>query len=155
MAKEQVLGFKSARWLEEVDNEHHERMQDREHRPRSCDDSSRRCDSQAGWNFRKGQVLGTTSLFAFQPEWHKHDVTQSSWIALSTLSRVDYPCVDYFLHDLRLACVAQMLADLIESIRDRVSNLGIRRRVLFEKQRHSRQELICAGQLEEVRAAGS
>src|SRR2546429_1376878 len=55
MAKEQVLGFKSARRLEEVDNEHCERMHDREHRPRSCDDSSRRCDSQAGWNFRKGQ----------------------------------------------------------------------------------------------------
>jgi hypothetical protein len=30
MAKEQVLGFKSARRLEEVDNEHCERMQDRE-----------------------------------------------------------------------------------------------------------------------------
>jgi len=56
MAKEQVLGFKSARRLEEVDNEYCERMEDREHRPRSCDDSSRRCDSQAGWNFRKGQV---------------------------------------------------------------------------------------------------
>jgi hypothetical protein len=55
MAKEQVLGFKSSRRLEEVDNEHCERMQDREHRPQSCDDSSRRCDSQAGWNFRKGQ----------------------------------------------------------------------------------------------------
>ena len=55
MAKEQVLGFKSARRLEEVNNEHCERIQDREHRPRSCDDFSRRCDSQAGWNFRKGQ----------------------------------------------------------------------------------------------------
>jgi hypothetical protein len=30
-------------------------MQKREHRPRSCDDSVRRCDSQAGWDFRKGQ----------------------------------------------------------------------------------------------------
>src|SRR5262249_11307171 len=45
MAKEQVLGLKSARRLEEVYNEHCERMQDREHRPRSCDDSTRRCDS--------------------------------------------------------------------------------------------------------------
>ena len=26
----------------------------REHRPRSCDDSTRRCDSQAGRDFRKG-----------------------------------------------------------------------------------------------------
>jgi hypothetical protein len=61
MAKEQVLGFKSARRLEEVDNEHCERMQDREHRPQSCDDSSRRCDSQAGWNFRKGQLTDLLS----------------------------------------------------------------------------------------------
>ncbi len=57
MAKEQVLRFKPARRLEEVDDEHGERMQKREHRPRSCDDSTRRCDSQAGWDFRKGQVI--------------------------------------------------------------------------------------------------
>src|SRR5437588_8485806 len=55
MAKEQVLRFKPARRLEEVDDEHCERMQKREHRPRSCDDSTRRCDSQAGRDFRKGQ----------------------------------------------------------------------------------------------------
>src|SRR6266511_825794 len=55
MAKEQVLRFKSARRLEEVNDEHYERMQEREHRPRSCDDSTRRRDSQAGRNFRKGQ----------------------------------------------------------------------------------------------------
>ena len=57
MAKEQVLRFKSARRLEDVNDEHYERMQEREHRPRSCDDSTRRCDSQAGRYFRKGQVL--------------------------------------------------------------------------------------------------
>jgi hypothetical protein len=34
MAKEQVLRFKPARRLEEVDDEHCERMQEREHRPR-------------------------------------------------------------------------------------------------------------------------
>src|SRR5258707_8407929 len=56
MAKEQVLRFKSARRLEKVNDEHCERMQEREHRPRSCDDSTRRCDSQAGRDFRKGQV---------------------------------------------------------------------------------------------------
>src|SRR5258708_26851928 len=56
MAKEQVLRFKSARRLEDVNDEHYERMQEREHRPRSCDDSTRRCDSQAGRYFRKGQV---------------------------------------------------------------------------------------------------
>src|SRR5262249_27437826 len=56
MAKEQVLDFKSPRRLEEVYNEHYERMQEREHRPRSCADSTRPCDSQAGWNFRKAQA---------------------------------------------------------------------------------------------------
>jgi hypothetical protein len=30
-------------------------MQDCKHRPRSCDDSASQCESQAGWNFRKGQ----------------------------------------------------------------------------------------------------
>src|SRR5262249_8688598 len=44
MAKEQVLDFKSPRRLEEVYNEHCERMQEREHRPQSCADSTRRCD---------------------------------------------------------------------------------------------------------------
>src|SRR6266550_8274101 len=60
MAKEQVLRFKPARRLEEVNDEHCERMQEREHRPRSCDDSTRRCDSQAGRDFRKGQEVYTT-----------------------------------------------------------------------------------------------
>jgi hypothetical protein len=36
MTKEQVLDFEPARRLEEVDGEHCERMQEREHRPRSC-----------------------------------------------------------------------------------------------------------------------
>src|SRR5215510_12264445 len=56
MAEEQVLGFKPARRLEEVNDEHCERMQEREHRSRSCDDSTRPPGSQAGWDFRKGQV---------------------------------------------------------------------------------------------------
>src|SRR5262245_63012001 len=60
MAEEQVLGFKSARRLKDIDNEHCERMQEREHRPRSCNDSTRRCDSQAGWNFRKAQVIAAS-----------------------------------------------------------------------------------------------
>jgi hypothetical protein len=41
MAKEQVLGFQPAPRLEQVDDEHFDRMQEREHRPRSCDDSTR------------------------------------------------------------------------------------------------------------------
>ena len=56
VTKEQILHFKPARRLEEVDDEHCERMQEREHRPRSCGDSTRGCDSQTGWDFRKGQV---------------------------------------------------------------------------------------------------
>src|SRR5262245_31658173 len=63
MAQEQVLHLKPVRRLEEVYNEHCERMQEREHRPRSCDDSTRRRDSQAGWNFRKGQVYGFSPEF--------------------------------------------------------------------------------------------
>jgi hypothetical protein len=55
MAEEQVLGLKPARRLEEVNDEHCDRMQEREHCSQSCDDSTRRCDSQAGWDFRKGQ----------------------------------------------------------------------------------------------------
>src|SRR5262249_24812333 len=38
MAKEQVLNLKSTRRLEEVDDEYCKRMQEREHRPRSCAD---------------------------------------------------------------------------------------------------------------------
>src|SRR5262245_44615673 len=57
MTKKQVLDFKPSPRLEQVDAEHSKRMQEREHRPRSCGDSTRRCDSQAGWDFRKGQVF--------------------------------------------------------------------------------------------------
>src|SRR5262249_30627100 len=64
VAEEQVLGFKPARRLEEVNDEHCERMQEREHRSRSCDDSTRRCDSQAGWDFRKGHSPAPTTISA-------------------------------------------------------------------------------------------
>jgi hypothetical protein len=37
MAKEQVLGFKPAPRLEQVDDEHSEQVQDRQHRSQSCD----------------------------------------------------------------------------------------------------------------------
>jgi hypothetical protein len=53
VAKEQVLRFNPTRRLEEVDDEHCERMQEREHRPRSCDDSTRRCDSKLDGIFGK------------------------------------------------------------------------------------------------------
>ena|SRR6476469_4581716 len=57
MTKKQVLDFKPSPRLEQVDAEHSERMQEREHRPRSCGDSTRGCDSQTGWDFRKGHVM--------------------------------------------------------------------------------------------------
>jgi len=41
MAKKQILSFKQALKLEQVDNEHSER-------PGSSDDSASRCESQAG-----------------------------------------------------------------------------------------------------------
>jgi len=56
MAKKQILGFQPARRLEQVDDEHPKRVQDCEHRQGSCDDSASRRESQAGWNFRKGQL---------------------------------------------------------------------------------------------------
>jgi hypothetical protein len=55
MAKKQILGFQPTRRLEQVDDEHPKRVQDCEHRQGSCDDSASRRESQAGWNFRKGQ----------------------------------------------------------------------------------------------------
>src|SRR5262245_37036176 len=62
MAEEQVLDFKPARRLEEVDDKYCKRMQGREHRRRSCDDSTRRGDSQAGWNIRKAQGLSRLAI---------------------------------------------------------------------------------------------
>src|SRR5215467_1208055 len=62
MAKEQVLNLKSARRLEEVDDEHCERMQEREHRPRSCDDSTRLCDSQPDGIFGKDRACSATKI---------------------------------------------------------------------------------------------
>src|SRR5262245_28259848 len=59
MAEEQVLGFKPARGLEKVNDEHCERIKEREHRSRSCDDSTRRCDSQTTMMRRVGSWPST------------------------------------------------------------------------------------------------
>jgi hypothetical protein len=42
--------------LEQVDDEHSERVQDCRHRRSSCDDSELQCESQVGYDFREGQV---------------------------------------------------------------------------------------------------
>jgi hypothetical protein len=55
MAEQQILCLKPAPRLEQVGDEHSERVQDRKHRAQGCDDSALRCESKAGWNFRKGQ----------------------------------------------------------------------------------------------------
>jgi hypothetical protein len=51
MAKEQVLGYKPAPRLEQVDDEHFERVEDCEHRPQSCDDSLSRRESLSRMEF--------------------------------------------------------------------------------------------------------
>jgi len=56
MAEQQILCLKPAPRLEQVGDEHSERVQDRKHRSQGCDDSALRCESKAVWNFRKGQV---------------------------------------------------------------------------------------------------
>jgi hypothetical protein len=45
MTKEEVLGFKRAVRLEQVNDEHPEQVQDCKHRPKSCDVSASRCES--------------------------------------------------------------------------------------------------------------
>jgi hypothetical protein len=67
MAKKQVLGFKPAPRLEQVDDEHSERVQDWKHRPRSCDDSALRRESEAGWNFRKGHLTRDAEFTLVEP----------------------------------------------------------------------------------------
>src|SRR5258708_23194750 len=42
-------------------------MQDCKHRPRSGDDSASQCESQAGWNFRKGQVRRSNAAGKIEP----------------------------------------------------------------------------------------
>jgi hypothetical protein len=45
MTEKQVLGFKPAARLEQVDQKHSKQMQDRKHRVQRCDDSALRCES--------------------------------------------------------------------------------------------------------------
>jgi hypothetical protein len=55
MTEKQVLGFKPHTRLERISDQHSQHMQDRNHRPQRCDDSTSQRESNAGWNFRKGQ----------------------------------------------------------------------------------------------------
>jgi len=80
MTKKQVLDFKPAPRLEQVDAEHSERMQEREPRPRSCDDSTQRCDSHAGWDFRKGQETAN-NYFIFTDAGSNCQVSASTFFA--------------------------------------------------------------------------
>src|SRR3974390_3384424 len=88
MAKEQVLGFKPAPRLEQIDDESAERVQDCQHRPQSCDDSASRHESQAGWNFRKGQgkVFSIASSSSFSPR------LRSASSLIVVMSFLDFRC---------------------------------------------------------------
>ncbi len=61
MAKEQVLGYKPAPRLEQVDDEHSERVEDCEHRPQSCDDSPSRRESLSRMEFSERTRIGAKS----------------------------------------------------------------------------------------------
>ena len=69
MAKQQVLRFKPARRLEEVD-----------------DDSTRRCDSQAGRDFRKGQRQRKET--EADPSLRKAQTTENSWSKMDQIRKV-------------------------------------------------------------------
>src|SRR5262245_7215984 len=62
MAEEQVLDFEPSPRLEQVDAEHSERMQERKHRSRSCDDSTRRCERLPPGSRVSRRDAGSTAL---------------------------------------------------------------------------------------------
>jgi hypothetical protein len=49
----QILGFKPASRLEQIDDQRSERVQDCKHRPKSCDDSAARDESRPDRIFGK------------------------------------------------------------------------------------------------------
>ena len=53
MAEKNILRFKPALRLEQVGDEHSERVQDRKHRSQGCDDSALRCESRPDGIFGK------------------------------------------------------------------------------------------------------
>ena len=71
MAEKQILGFKPAARLEQVDDQHSERAQDCKHRPKSCDDSASRRESRPDGIFGKDSwsrhsINSNISLSPFQ-----------------------------------------------------------------------------------------
>src|SRR5438128_4120045 len=57
MTEKQVLGLKPAPRLEQVGDEHSERVQDRKHRSERCDDSASRRESSPDGIFGKDTVI--------------------------------------------------------------------------------------------------
>src|SRR6266404_120105 len=53
VTEKQVFGLKSTSRLEQVGDEHSERVQDCKHRPQSCADSAKRCESRPDAIFGK------------------------------------------------------------------------------------------------------
>ncbi len=53
MMEKQILSLKPAPRLEQVGDEHSERVQDRKHRSQGCDDSALRCESRPDGIFGK------------------------------------------------------------------------------------------------------
>jgi hypothetical protein len=56
MAEQQILSLKPAPRLEQVGDEHSERMQDRKHRSQGCDDSALQCESRPDGIFGKDRL---------------------------------------------------------------------------------------------------
>jgi hypothetical protein len=63
MAQKQILGFKPASRLELIGDQHCQRVQNCKHRPKSCDDSVSRGESETDGIFGKdtGRLAAATS----------------------------------------------------------------------------------------------
>jgi hypothetical protein len=62
MAEQQILCLKPAPRLEQVRDEHSERVPDRNHRSQGCDDSALRCESRPDRIFGKDRFSVHTAV---------------------------------------------------------------------------------------------